>query len=472
MTIQNTRTRNTILIVLFVGVLMGALDIAIVGPALPSIRKSFTVDERSMSWVFSIYVLLQLVSTPLMAKLSDMFGRRAVYVADVLLFAIGSVIVTISPFVGSFGVFLAGRAIQGFGAGGIFPVAGAVIGDTFPPEKRGSALGLIGAVFGMAFIIGPILGAILLRFGWQWLFLINLPIAIIVIIIALKYIPSVKAAVRPTPDWTGMITLGLALTSLAYAINQIDTAHLVNSITSMNMWPFIVISVISFIIFVRIERSHPEPVLRLSLFKSRQIVLSGVLTAGAGLGMAGLIFIPTLAVATLGLQGSSASFILMPIVLAMSFGSPTIGRLLNKLGSKVIVMSGMVLLAAGMAVLGLVAVNLAMFIFAGVLIGFGLSALLGAPLRYIMLNETPAEDRAAGQGLLSLSSMVGQLFCAVIVGAVADSQGGGILGFSAAFIVISGLAIVFFALTLGLKNRRQEIETAQHHEQAVATVTA
>ena len=127
-------------------------------------------------------MLFNLVSTPLMAKLSDSFGRRSIYVMDVTIFAAGSLVVAFAP---SFAFVLIGRAIQGLGAGGIFPVASAVIGDTFPPEKRGRALGLIGAVFGLAFLIGPILGGVLLLAGWRWLFLINLPIAAVVIVMAL-----------------------------------------------------------------------------------------------------------------------------------------------------------------------------------------------------------------------------------------------------------------------------------------------
>src|SRR5512137_1275402 len=179
---MNDNTRNRVLMVLFLGVLMGALDIAIVAPALPSIQKFFGVGDRLLTWTFSIYVLFNLIGTPLMAKLSDTYGRRSVYVLDVTLFALGSLIVALSP-QNMFSVVLVGRALQGLGAGGIFPVASAVIGDTFPIEKRGSALGLIGAVFGLAFLIGPILGGVLLGlFGWRSLFLVNLPIAAVVIV--------------------------------------------------------------------------------------------------------------------------------------------------------------------------------------------------------------------------------------------------------------------------------------------------
>lgn len=110
MTIPDTRTRNRLLLVLFLGVLMGALDIAIVGPALPAIQAGFGVDDRALTWVFTIYVLANLVGTPLMAKLSDRAGRRSIYVMDVALFAAGSLIVALSP---TFGVLLLGRAIQG-----------------------------------------------------------------------------------------------------------------------------------------------------------------------------------------------------------------------------------------------------------------------------------------------------------------------------------------------------------------------
>ena len=113
MTSISDRSRRGILALLFVGVLMGALDIAVVGPALPAIQASFKVDERAVAWIFDIYVLANLVGTPLMAKLSDQFGRRPLYVLDTLLFAAGSLVVALAP---SFGVLLVGRAIQGLGA--------------------------------------------------------------------------------------------------------------------------------------------------------------------------------------------------------------------------------------------------------------------------------------------------------------------------------------------------------------------
>ena len=142
---QNKRSNRNILLVLFVGVLMGALDISIVGPAIPSISKDIAVSQRLLGWIFSIYVLFNLVGISLFAKLSDRFGRRSIYMLSVFLFAVGSLIVAFSH---TFDMLMVGRAVQGFGSSGIFPVASAVVGDVFPPEKRGRILGLIGAVFG------------------------------------------------------------------------------------------------------------------------------------------------------------------------------------------------------------------------------------------------------------------------------------------------------------------------------------
>ena len=458
---MNDKTRNQILLVLFLGVLMGALDIAIVAPALPSIQKFFGVGDRALTWTFTVYVLFNLIGTPLMAKLSDLFGRRSIYVLDVTLFALGSLVVALSPS-NLFAVLLAGRALQGLGAGGIFPVASAVIGDTFPPEKRGSALGLIGAVFGLAFLVGPILGGIILSFtGWEWLFIINLPIALVVIFMGLKLLPSTRPETQRPFDTLGMLTLGILLASLAYGLNQIDTQNFIGSLTSLNVWPFLLGAIVLIFVFVQFEQNAEDPILNLRLFKSRQTVLASFLSAGAGLGEVGMVFIPSLAVAAMPaiINKHTASYLLMPVVLAMAVGSPLVGRLLDKFGSKAVVLAGTVLLSIGMLMLSNSSWTsvLWLFITAATVIGFGLSSLLGAPVRYIMLNEASTADRTSAQGLIALFTSVGQLTSSALVGAVAASMGGGVTGYGTAYLVIGVIAAVMVVLSLGLKSREQEV---------------
>lgn len=439
---------------------MAALDIAIVGPALPSIQKSFSVDDRAVAWIFAIYVLFNLIGTPLMAKLSDVYGRRPIYILDVALFASGSLMVALSP---TFATLLIGRSVQGLGAGGIFPVASAVIGDTFPAHRRGSALGLIGAVFGLAFIIGPILGGVLLMFGWPWLFVVNLPIAALVIAMSLRLLPAARPRHRRALDWTGMAALGALLASLAYGLNRVDTAHFLASLTSPGVWPFLLAALVLLPLFWRIERSAMDPVLRLDLFDSRQVILASVLSAGAGLSESALVFVPALVVTAFAVTSSTASFMLVPVVLAMAVGAPLAGRMLDQFGSRVVVLTGTGLLAAGMISLSIFATRLALFYLAAALIGLGLSSLQGAPLRYIMLNETPSSDRAAAQGAITLFTGVGRLMGGVMVGAVAASQGSGVGGYEAAYLFIGATALLLTFLATGLKSRAEEMATLERN---------
>ena len=315
-------------------------------------------------------MLFNLISVPWMAKLSDVFGRRTIYVLDVTLFAAGSLIVALSP---ALPVMLAGRAVQGLGAGGIFPVASAVIGDTFPPDKRGAALGLIGAVFGIAFLVGPVLaGAMLHLASWHWLFIVNLPIAALVIALAWRVLPVTRPAEQRSFDLVGMAVLALLLVSWSFGINQLDTAHLSTSLGTLNVWPFLLLGLVLLPVLIGIERRVANPVVRLSLFQSRQVAVISLVAAGAGLGEASIVFVPTLVVAAFGVASSTASFMLLPAVLAMAIGSPAAGRMLDKVGSRVVVLTASALVAAGMLVVATLGANIAFFYLAAGLVGLGL----------------------------------------------------------------------------------------------------
>jgi len=450
--------RNKILALLFVGVFMGALDIGIVGPALPAIKTAFGINERLVSWMFTIYILFFMIGTPLMAKLSDMYGRKTLYILDVLLFAVGSAI-TVSSF--SFETLLIGRAIQGFGAGGIFPVASAFIGDTFPPEKRGGALGLIGSVWGFSGLLGPILGGLLLSYGWQWLFIINIPIAALVIVLGLKILPQSKKESYTRFDWYGTAVLALLVSSLAYGVNQINTTNFVGSLTSTHTWPFLVAAVLLLPVLVRIERRAEDPVIEVNLLKSREVKIAASISVGTGLNQTAIVFLPAFAVTILALTTSQASLMVIPLVLALGISAPLIGRLLDRYGTKRIMFAGTIVLVIGLFMLSALGKSFYLFILSGIVIGLGLGSVLGSPLRYIMLSESPASKRAAGQALININSSVGQLIGGALIGAVIASQGGTALGYQSAYFLIGCVAIVMTLLTLGLKKQQEQIETAK-----------
>lgn len=447
---------NKILLLLFVGVFMGSLDIGIVGPAFPAIQQYFGVDERILSWVFTIYILFFMIGTPLMAKLSDIYGRKAVYILDILLFGVGSVI-TITSF--SFEMLLIGRAVQGLGAGGIFPVANAFIGDIFPQDKRGSALGLLSSVWGLSGVLGPILGGLILGYGWQWLFIINIPIAVSVMIGSLFVLPKTEKDNTILFDWHGVVVLSILVASLAYGINQIDTNNFTASILSIYVWPFLILSIVLLPVLWRVEKSSPDPLIQVDLFASKEIKLVTIIMVGTGLIQSSTVFIPAFAFMALSLSITNASFMLIPIVLTMAVGAPIIGNLLDKFGSRNIMFIGTFTMIIGLFIVSMFPKSLYLFIFAGVLIGVGLSTTIGSPPRYIMLLESPPKERASGQALLNIITSAGQLMGGALIGAVIGSYAGKLIGYQSAYMLIGFVAIVMTILTIGLKNKSEQIKT-------------
>jgi MFS family permease len=203
------RSHLPLLLTLGLGVFAGALDLGVLSPALPAIAHGYGIPARDVAWTFTLYLFANVVSIPIMTKLSDTIGRRPIYTLCVSIFAAGSVLAIAAP---NFTVFLIARAIQAAGAGGIFPVATAAIADRVPLERRGSALGMLGALWGLAAIIGPNVGGVITHFfSWHWIFIANVPLALVVIVLAQRYVPSTAARVRGPLDVAGIALLALGL---------------------------------------------------------------------------------------------------------------------------------------------------------------------------------------------------------------------------------------------------------------------
>ena len=351
-----------------------------------------------------------------------------------------------------------GRSIQGFGAGGIFPVAAAVIAARLAPQDRGPALGVLGTVWGIAFLIGPILGGVLLRFSWQWLFLVNLPIAALLAIGAFKLLPNQRPARAQPFDLAGTVMLVVGITALVVGINELDTGAFFDSLLSWKVLPLLTVFAVLAPIFWRHEKRAADPIVRPGLFDTRQIRTACTVAAGAGAMQSATVFVPALVVASLGITESNAAFLLLPGVVVSTLASPIVGKLINVLGTRVLVVASLLLVTSSFLIYGSTELSLATFLLASVISGLGSSGLVGAPLRFIMLSESRPEERGSAQGLLSVSTSMGRLIGAAIVGSVAASKGGGIAGYQSAFVGMAILAVALLLAAVWLKSRSAEAE--------------
>ena len=410
--IMDQKKNRSIITLLFIGVLMGALDISIVGPALPSIESSLGVHGQYLGWIFSIYVLMNLIGISLFARLSDIHGRRNIYMLALAIFGLGSLWVAMSH---EFQSLLIGRAIQRLGASGIFSVASALVGDLYPPEKRGQILGIIGAVFGLAFMIGPFIAGVLLKFyPWNALFLINIPVVLVLIYFSRKLIPSVPSGRIGVIDWAGIISLGIFLSSLTYGLNTLSGLESGDPYTISAF----LVAFLAFAFLMRTEIKAPFPIIELNFFKNRQILIAGILAIGTGAMQACFVFIPKFVVENFHVAVSTASFMLVPFVLATAVGSPIFGKMIDKFGVKRIVIIGLMFSTAGFLLLSASGSNRLFYYSSGVLVGLGMSVLSGSSLRYIILNNTSQEARATSQGMLTILISLGQLIATALIGLI------------------------------------------------------
>ena len=456
----DTKTRNLILILFLIGVFMGSLDTGIIGPVLPSIEHSFNLTSRESSWIFTLFVITFMVGSPVMAKFSDFYGRKKIFILDVVLFGLGSLLIAFSPNIES--IFL-GRMIQGFGCGGLFPVAGAFIGDAFPLKERGKALGIIGSVFGISAIGGPLVGAALIPFGWNWCFTINIPISIFLVIFAYYILPSAEDTSKLKIDYLGIILLSLLAIFLAYGLNQIDSSNFINSLLSINVLPFLAAFIVLIPIFLKIEKRASESIVAIHMLKNREIALACIETLCYGIIYSSVIFIPSLVILSMGLNDQYASLMLIPILGANAVAAPILGKILDMTGSRKIMMIGTLILTVGLIVIAFYPNNFSLFIIAGLLVGVGLVTIIGAPLRYIVLCEAKPYERGAGQAIVNMLSSAGQLIGGALIGGIIASFSG-ILGYKISLLLAAAVAFIAFVATFKLKNRNEQIETMKSNQ--------
>jgi MFS family permease len=449
------RTHIPMLLTLGLGVFAGALDLGVLSPALPAIAHGFGVGPRDVAWVFTLYLFANVVSIPIMTKLSDVVGRRAIYTLCVSIFAAGSMLAILSP---NFTIFLIARAIQAAGAGGIFPVAAAAIADRVPVERRGSALGMLGAIWGLAAILGPNVGGTLTHFfSWHYIFIANIPLALVVIFLAQKYLPSKPARARGPLDIAGLAVLSVGLLGVMVGLSRFDTHNVAlgNGCTLAAL----ALAVAAFAALIPIERRAKAPVISPQMFATRQLALTYGLEVLIGLLEGALFFIPAALVAANGVSTVAAGGIAAIGAFMFVAVIPLAGRALDAVGSRAVLVAGGSLTAIGLCIFAFALGNLPLTIAGIVIAGTGFGALLGAPTRYIITNEVPQSSRATGVGLLSIFLIIGQIFGGSLAGGAVGAHIEDVAGYRLAYELFTAIAVLAVLATCFLASRENERKT-------------
>ena len=281
------REKMEILFAVMLGLFLGALDQTIVGPALPTIVTQLTGNDYYV-WAVTIYLLTSTISVPFWGKLSDLYGRKPIFMIGIVIFLIGSALSGLSQ---NMAMLILFRGIQGIGAGSLFPVALAIIGDMFTPQERGKYQGLFGAVFGIAFVAGPLIGGFLTEnFSWHWIFYVNIPIGIVALFVINRLLPVVKNP-RATRDFDilGGVIFTIAITFLLIGL----TNKQFGDWTDPTVGGFILIGLIGTLLFLLAEARAKEPIVPLHLWRSRTYSASMVSTFFAAFAFFGaIVFLP------------------------------------------------------------------------------------------------------------------------------------------------------------------------------------
>jgi len=411
-----------LLLTLALGVFAGALDLSVLSPALPSIGREFHTSLRDGALLYTVYLLAYVVSIAPTVKLADSYGRRPVYLGSLTLFAIGSAIAALAP---SFELLLIGRAIQALGGGGIFPVATATIADRIPLERRGGALGIIGAVWGVAAILGPIIGGLFTgMLSWRWIFLPNVPLAVIVMLLAYRVMPmrEQSAPQRGKLDIAGLATITVGLTALMLALLHLQSPALAGEIGGTAGWSLqmtlsaFFVALLAALLLHRIEYRAGDPILPPNLLTQPQLALTYALEVVIGVVEAVFFFIPATLMHLQGLSPFWSGAIGALAALVFFFVVPISGRAIDRVGVRAVLGWGAGLASIGLALFAWGLSSLPLTLAAMLTIGAGFGSLLGAPTRYIVSREAPAEQRTTALGILSLALIIGQLLGGSLVG--------------------------------------------------------
>ncbi|AIQ62283.1 DSBA oxidoreductase [Paenibacillus stellifer] len=340
--------RGLILTGVLLATFLAAIEGTVTGPAGPAIVGDFE-GMQWLSWIFTAYLLAMAVTTPIFGKVSDLFGRKPVFLGGTAVFLAGSLLCGMS---GSMEQLVAFRALQGIGAGALIPMTFTIIGDTYSIEERAKTQGLLSSVWGISSLVGPLLGGYVVEYlSWRWVFVFNLPFGLLAMLFIARFLKEKNVRRKTQIDGWGVLLFAVGMSALLFALSTGGQTYPWSS-------PLIITAlagaVVLLALFLAVERRVPEPMLPLNLFRVRNIAYS----TGANLLVSTLIiglstYVPLWVQGVDGGSAAMSGLLLAPMSVGWMFGSVAGGRMILRAGSRRTAMLGLALIVAGAAGLAL-----------------------------------------------------------------------------------------------------------------------
>ena len=400
------------------GMAIAALEATVVGTAMPTVIASLG-GINHYSWVFSAYLVTSTVTVPVWGKLSDLYGRRLLYQIGIGVFLLGTLLSGLSSTMTQLIIF---RAIQGLGAGALVPLGMTIIGDTFTLKERAKMQGYFSGVWGLSSVVGPVIGGFITdQISWRWVFFINLPIGVAAALIMGFALKEPKLTERPKIDYLGAATLMLAISLLM--LGMIEGGSSMQTLLAPSNLLILGGGILLLVLFIFIEGRVADPIIPFQLLRNKTVAVSIIAGFFAGVAMfGGISFIPLFAQGTLEMSATKAGSLLTPLMLSWVSMSVIVGRLMLKIGYKVITIAGFIVLTTGFVLLsgfGRESAQWLLYVYL-VLIGCG----LGLTMLTLLIAVQHAVDRTQLGLATSLSQFmraIGGAFGVAVMGAVLTS---------------------------------------------------
>ncbi|MEW2503067.1 MDR family MFS transporter [Amycolatopsis sp. NPDC047767] len=413
------RKINAVFGAVLLGMLLAALDQTIVGTALPTIVGDLG-GAGHLSWVVTAYLLAETIMTVVVGKLGDLFGRKLMFQLSVVIFGVGSFF---CGFADSMVWLIVWRAVQGLGGGGLMVTSTALIADVVPLRERGKYQGALGSVFGVVTVAGPMLGGFFVdHLSWRWAFYVNIPLVVVVLVVAASAMPNARAVLKPVIDYLGILLIGLAATGLTLVTSWGGTTYAWGSPTIIAM---AIGSVVLLGLFVLVELRAEEPMLPMRLFRNPVFTVAGIMSFVVGFAMLGaLSYLPTYMQYVQGVSATSSGVRLLPMVLALLLASILSGNLVSRTGRyRVFPLVGSALMTAGLYLLSRLGPDTGFWESALYMAVLGLGIGLGMQVLTIAVQNTvDYRDLGVATSGVTFLRSIGSSFGAAIFGTVYANQ--------------------------------------------------